>query len=232
MPAASPIAPHRGSARDLQARLELSRRCLPYLVYRDEHDRQVLVELAGRDHLTIGRRAENDVALVWDGRVSRLHAELVASGGEWVLTDHGLSTNGTWVGERRLAGRRRLRDGDLIRVGATVIAFVDPRDPDEATARGSGRAITITPARRRVLVALCRPALLERSPVPPSNQELAAELVLSVDAVKTHLRALYEAFELSGAPQAVKRARLVEAALAGGHVTEREVRSQTLPRRG
>ena len=232
MPDASPIAPHRASARELQERLELSRRCAPFLVYRDAEDRQVLVALEGRARLSIGRRPENDVALEWDGRVSRLHAELVATGGEWVLSDDGLSTNGTWVGGRRLSGRQRLRDGDLLRMGGTVLAFCDPRESDAVTARGSERAVTITPARRRVLVALCRPALLEGSPVPPSNQELARELVLSVDAVKTHMRALYEAFELAGEPQATKRVQLVDAALRSGTVTEREVRTQTLPRRG
>ena len=54
----------------------------------------------------------------WDPEMSRLHAELVCRAGEWMVSDDGLSQNGTWVNGLRLAGRRRLADGDLLQRGA------------------------------------------------------------------------------------------------------------------
>ena len=76
--------------------------------------------------VTIGRRPEADVSIPWDPEMSRLHAELEVRAGEWTITDDGLSQNGTWVNGMRLTGRRRLGDGDLVRVGRTMFAFCDP----------------------------------------------------------------------------------------------------------
>jgi hypothetical protein len=44
-----------------------------------------------------------------------------------------------------------------------------------------------------------------------------------VDAVKKHLRALFEKFGVAHLPQNEKRARLVERAFAGGFISEREL---------
>jgi hypothetical protein len=222
----SPLAPHASTPAELKQRHEALLSGVPHLVLRDGDDRQVLVALDGsRGRLTIGRREENDVALPWDERASRLHAELECVGGEWVLVDEGLSANGTWVGEAKLVGRRRLRNGDVVRVGGTLIAYCAPDEAVGTTrADDSHGALSITPAQRRVLAALCRPALDGgRFVPPPGNAELASALYLSVDSVKTHLRALFEAFELDDVPQSQKRATLVERALRLGVVTERDV---------
>ena len=50
-----------------------------------------------------------------------------------------------------------------------------------------------------------------------------SELYLSVDAVKKHMRALFEKFGVQHLPQNEKRARLVERAFAGGFISEREL---------
>jgi pSer/pThr/pTyr-binding forkhead associated (FHA) protein len=222
----SPLAPHTSTPAELKERQDALRAGMPHLVFRDGDGRQVLVRLDGaRERLTIGRRPETDVALPWDHRASRLHAQLERVGGEWVLVDEGLSSNGTWVGETRLVGRRRLRDGDIVRVGGTLIAFCAPHEaPMGATAADdSHQPLSISPAQRRVLVALCRPALGGGAfAAPPSNVEVAQELFLSVDSVKTHLKALFEAFELDDVPQGQKRATLVERALRLGVVTARD----------
>ena len=55
--------------------------------------------------------------------MSRRHAELELRAGEWTVSDDGLSQTGTWVNGLRLTGRRRLADGDLLRVGRTIFAF-------------------------------------------------------------------------------------------------------------
>ena len=195
-------------------------------MWREASGRQRLERLDGAvKRLTIGRGPDNDVSLPWDERTSRLHAELVCVGGEWIVVDDGLSTNGTWVGQERIAGRRRLCDGDLTRVGTTLIAFCAPGDARSATALDSDTDTTvrITPAQRRVLVALCRPVLVGSTlGAPLTNSQLAAELYLSVDAIKTHLKALFAAFRLEDVPNSQKRAALVDRAIRIGVVTTRD----------
>jgi pSer/pThr/pTyr-binding forkhead associated (FHA) protein len=221
----SPLAAHLATPAELRQRLEASRAGHPFVVFRDPERGQQIVSLLGLARLTIGRRPESDIALEWDGRVSRLHAELLLIGGEWVVTDDGLSANGTWLNEARVEGRRRLRDGDLIGLGETLLAFCSPAEGSAATisVKPWTSIVRVTPAQRRVLVALCRPFLLTGSLTTPSNAELAAELFLSIDSVKTHMKALFEAFELDGSVSRLKRTQLVEFAVRNGSVTARDL---------
>ncbi len=101
--------------------------------------------------------------------------------------------------------------------GAAAIAETDvASDPPRAT--------DLSPAQRRVLVALCRPFKdASGHGIPATNQQIADELVVSVDAVKANLRALFDRFEVGDLPQNAKRARLVELALKSGAVTLREL---------
>src|SRR4051794_35334036 len=96
----------------------------PFLLYRRGDGEQVFTDLPQHaERLTIGRRDSNAIALPWDSQVSRVHAELVRMGPDWILCDDGISHNGTFVNGERVRGRRRLRDGDAISVGDTVISF-------------------------------------------------------------------------------------------------------------
>jgi pSer/pThr/pTyr-binding forkhead associated (FHA) protein len=220
----SPIAAHAATAGELQERLDASRDRQPFVVLRHPETGQRLVRLHEQTRITIGRLPECDLWLEWDERVSRLHAELLSIGGEWIVADDGLSTNGTWVNDLRLNGRRRLRDGDLIRIGETMLAFCNPVEASSATVTADpSRLVRVTPAQRRVLVALCRPSLLTGQLTVPSNADIAAELYISVDSVKTHMKALFVAFELGGTTSRIKRAELVERAVRGGAVLERDV---------
>ena len=219
----SPLAVHTSTPTELRDRMEAEAAGHPFLVHRDLQGAQVLLGLSGLDRVTIGRHPESDVPLPWDGKVSRLHAELERVGGQWVLVDDGLSTNGTWIGDRRLSGRSRLKHGDLVRCGATVIAFCAPQDAGTGTslADGVSEAVRISPAQKRVLVALCRPSLEgHRLAVPPTNQQLADELFLSIDSVKTHIRALMDAFNLEDVVQGQKRSALLERAIRLGLVLD------------
>jgi pSer/pThr/pTyr-binding forkhead associated (FHA) protein len=177
--------------------------------------------------VTIGRAPENDLALTWDAEVSRLHATLEWIGGAWTVTDDGLSRNGTYVNGERIAGRRRLQAGDAVRVGQTLLAFREygPRR-DEATRVASDvpTLSALTESQRAVLLALCRPFKHGSAyAVPTTNQDIAAELFLSQDAVKTHLRALFAKFGVEELPQNQKRLRLVERALQSGVVRDRDL---------
>ena len=228
MDGSSPIAAHAASPAELRDRIEAERRGRPFLVLREDDGVQRLVELTveAGDRLSIGRGAQNDVALTWDEEVSRLHAELECIGGEWTVSDDGLSRNGTFVNAARISGRQRLRDGDVLRVGHTTIAYRRPETEDSLPTRiadATVQLVDLPPTQRAVLVALARPYKVSEFATPAPNQAIADELHLGVDAVKGHLRSLFVRFEIEHLPQNQKRSRLVAEALQSGLVTVREL---------
>jgi hypothetical protein len=132
----------------------------------------------------------------------------------------------------RIAPRRSHADKAAIRadgqvVGSTVLLFGNPAEADsQATAPAADlrQAVSLSDAQRRVLIALCRPFKSSTAFVTPAtNEQIAGELFLTVDAVKKHMRALFEKFGVARLPQNEKRARLVERAFAAGFVSEHEL---------
>lgn len=177
--------------------------------------------------VTVGRSSEADIALASDRNVSRLHATVEWVGTHWTIVDDGLSRNGTFINGERLTGRRRLRAGDSIRIGSSVLAFrCYGRASGEMTAVADAMPTrdTLTKTQRIVLIALCAP-YKNRSGFasPASNQQIADQLFLSVETIKTHLRALFGKFGVEDLPQNQKRVRLVERAMQSGIVTERDL---------
>jgi hypothetical protein len=223
----SPIAAHAASPEELRDRIEAERVGRPFLVLRDGDGGQRIVELdpaAGR--LSIGRAAQNDVDLQWDTEVSRVHAELECTAGEWTVSDDGLSRNGTYLNGTRISGRQRLRDGDVVRVGRTMLAYRRPETEDSRPTQVAGRHVALSdlPAtQRQVLIALARPYKHDEFAVPATNQDIANELFLSVDAVKSHLRSLFARFGIEHLPQNQKRSRLVAEALQSGMISVRDL---------
>ncbi|HMJ36712.1 MAG TPA: FHA domain-containing protein [Baekduia sp.] len=217
-----PHALHRASPAELKERIAAERRQRPFLLLRDGDGAQRILDLGGEPgRLTIGRSAASDVPLPWDGEVSRVHASLERVGDEWTFVDDGRSRNGSSIDGDPVHGRRRLSDGDTIVLGHTVLVFRSP------TGRESLRTATsepspvprVSPAQLRVLTALCRPYADSSFAVPASNRQIAEELVLGVETVKSHLHALFEAFSIVELPQHQKRAVLAQRALATGVVT-------------
>jgi pSer/pThr/pTyr-binding forkhead associated (FHA) protein len=211
---------HGSSPIELQARIAAERSEAPFIELRDGEGIQHLVPLP-EDGLTIGRTPASGIALTWDAQVSRSHASIEAIDGVWSVLDDGRSTNGTFVNEERVQGRRALRHLDVIRTGATRLRFHDPSDADVKLTEVASDAVAppLTAAQRRVLVALCRHA-----EGPATNEEIAQELTISVDTVKSHMRALFDAFQLGAAPPYRKRFELVRMAVDAGLVPPPERR--------
>jgi pSer/pThr/pTyr-binding forkhead associated (FHA) protein len=219
--------PRARTAPELKAQIEAERLGRPFLVYRSvDEEQQLLVIGEEVDSLWVGRSESADLNLAWDEEVSSLHAQLEMVGLECTLVDDGLSRNGSFVNGERVSGRRRLRDGDTLRFGRTGVIYRAPAESGTETVL-SGDALTaagVSPAQKRVLVALCRPFKEGSSfATPATNGQIGEELHLSVDAVKTHLRALFEKFGVEDLPQNQKRVALVERALQSGLVSEREL---------
>jgi pSer/pThr/pTyr-binding forkhead associated (FHA) protein len=218
----------QSSPADVAARLQAERAAVPHVVLRDGGGVQVIVPLdEGRGRLTIGRGPGSDVQVHWDRDASRSHAQLERVGGVWTVSDDGLSRHGTFVNGERVGSRQRLRDGDVLRVGHTSMLFRDPAGAELSQTNLGGPDLappSVSEAQRRVLLALCRPYKDPGSfATPATNQEIAGELFLSVEAVKTHLRALFTKFGVEDLPQNQKRAKLVERAFQTGLVSERDL---------
>ena len=215
------------SPPELKAQIEAERAGRPFLVFRDGGGEQVIQPLDADAELWVGRSGSADVQLEWDAEVSSLHAQIEVVRGECTLVDDGLSRNGSFVNEERVHGRRHLRNGDALRFGQTAVVYRRPgEDAPEATVAAGEvpAAATVSPAQRRVLLALCRPYKDgDAFATPATNQQIGDELHLSVDAVKTHMRALFEKLGVGDIPQNQKRVALVERALQTGIVNRREL---------
>ncbi|MYR13026.1 FHA domain-containing protein, partial [Streptomyces sp. SID724] len=85
---------------------------------------KLLLPAPGPHPLLIGRDPANGLRLNHE-TVSRLHAELSARNGRWVLRDLG-STNGTCVNGQRLVGSIPVRDGDQVSFGRMSFRLTAP----------------------------------------------------------------------------------------------------------
>ncbi|MGK5682513.1 Hsp70 family protein [Actinoplanes sp. URMC 104] len=115
--------------------------------------------------VVIGTAPQADVRLA-DSYASRRHAEISPSGGRYLVDDLG-STNGTTLNGRRVTGREPLRDGDVIGVGRTRLAFV-PAAPWPQPHEYGGPPATrgVPPAQG----SAPRPAPPAAYPAPPASR--------------------------------------------------------------
>jgi hypothetical protein len=219
----TPLALDLATPEDLDARREAEQRGVPFLLLRDDEGAQRIIPLEpAAGSVTVGRRLEADVPLNWDPEVSRMHAELECKAGEWTLCDDGFSQNGTFVNGLRIHGRRRLVDGDLLRVGQTSVAFCDPTS--------SGLGVTLAPGelgaapkfseqQQRILRGLCRPLLGDGEGVNPADDAaIAAATGIPENIVTTELDHLGRSFGLTDMPASDQRAEIALLALRSGLV--------------
>lgn len=121
----------------------------------------------GQEPLTLGRDAGCDV-VVTDDDASRTHAEIVGTPTGYRLTDR--SANGTWVNGERMEGPRRLRRGDVIRIGAEEFRF---------SAEGAAPEPAEAPAGARARLSDTMHGFRVADLVPPPTPQLASFLVRS-----------------------------------------------------
>lgn len=227
-PDAVSAGPRARSAVELQQIIAAERDGEPFLLWRDHAGQQQIFALAGRlEGVTIGRRPSSSIVLAEDDQVSRTHAQLELVGEDWTVADDGLSRNGTFVNRARITQRRRLADGDVMRFGKSVVEYRSPKESTAAVTRpGSFAPLvdSLTEAQRKIVIALCRPYKAgEQYATPASNNEISREVFLGIDAVKNHLRILFQRFGIADLPQNQKRARLVELAFLWGLVADRDL---------
>ena len=219
-------APKPTTPVELKAQIEAERAGDAFLVHRDGDGEQRIVTLTDQP-VWVGRRDSVGLCLAWDSQVSGVHAELQPTGGEWTLVDDGLSRNGSYVNGERVNGRRRLRDRDMLRFGRTVVLYRAPGEPAAPSTMLAADvlvAANLSETQRKVLIALCRPFKDDAThATPATNQQIADELFLSVQAIKAHLRALFEKFGVEDLPQNSKRAALVQRALQSGLISGRDL---------
>jgi hypothetical protein len=201
---------------------QAERRGLPFLMLRDGDGALRIVALdARRRTYAVGRRSAADIPLPWDREVSRVHAEITRLGGEWTIADDGLSQNGTFVNELRLSGRRRLLDGDLVRVGRTQLTF---RAAPAGTAMLTllpgelSAATALSEQQHAVLRELCRPLARDPDAPPASDQMIAETLAIPLRLAADEVLGLFAAFGLDELPPPEARLGAAQAALSSGLV--------------
>ncbi|HEY4220213.1 MAG TPA: GGDEF domain-containing protein, partial [Myxococcota bacterium] len=72
---------------------------------------------------TIGRGPDNGIVCDMDN-VSRTHCKIYAGAGGNYIEDMG-STNGTFCNDEELTSRRKLKNGDFVKVGGVIFKFID-----------------------------------------------------------------------------------------------------------
>jgi FHA domain-containing protein len=229
----APPAPAAGRARmfdrspsELKEVIAAERIGQPFLIWRDDGGHQRILPLNSTTwRVTIGRDPEADVSLAGDAEVSRAHALIERVGQEWTFVDDGLSRNGSFINQTRVLGRRRLVDHDRILCGNSEITFREPvvkTGDSTVSSRDLAPVLPLSPMQRKVLIALCRPVQASDTATPATNRQIAEEVHLTVDAVKAHLRVLFERYGLGDLPQNEKRARLVATVLLSGVLAAKE----------
>lgn len=89
------------------------------VIYGHDMGRRVQV---GSEPLMIGRSPQSQVQIDQES-VSRNHCRIRFSGGEFLVRDLG-STNGTYVNDDLVQEEARLRHGDQLKVGRTILKFI------------------------------------------------------------------------------------------------------------
>jgi pSer/pThr/pTyr-binding forkhead associated (FHA) protein len=135
------------------------------LVIEDEAGTRTVVPFTAEE-LCLGRGADGVAWRLPDRDVSRRHARFVRAGGAIFVEDLG-SLTGTWLNGERIAGRRKLRPGDLVEIGAYDLVVL-PSELDLAVP-GSPPPLPATTPSTPLAVAPPAPAATSAAPAAPAG---------------------------------------------------------------
>jgi len=103
------------------------------LIFLSSADNGQVVELK-EEGTRLGRIQDEADIFLDDVEVSGHHAVVEKVGRLWRVYDLN-STNGTFVNNRRIAGSAKLKIGDTLRLGDTILVFTDETEPQAAPPR-------------------------------------------------------------------------------------------------
>lgn len=136
-------------------------------------------ELPDDEPQLLGRSSE--ALPLTDTTISRRHAELTPDDGDWYIHDlH--SSNGTFVNGQHVTEPTRLMNGDLIRVGATLLQFgrvLESQEPPQ-------------------VLALEKMASSVESVVTADDHSMIGVLSRDTEAAAQHLTIFYELMQIVG----------------------------------
>ena len=123
----------------------------------------------------VGRGAHNDIAIT-DDSVSESHAKILRKDGHWYVADQG-STNGTYVGGRRVEGEQQLVGAPNVRFGNIKLMFKPAAGTVDAG--GSTRAIAaVNVEQARRMSSTAKPAVSEANVEPATGKPKPAKPVV------------------------------------------------------
>jgi len=147
-------------------------------------------QLPDNEPQLIGRSGE--ALPLTDTTVSRRHAEMTPDSGAWYIRDL-QSQNGTYINADRIKDRVRLRSGDQIRVGATLMVFgyTETSDPEIVKLAKPGQV------EASIEHTLAGDVLSPRSRVNPNEESLVMAEPEPRAAAAAHLRVIYQLTSLT-----------------------------------
>jgi hypothetical protein len=83
-----------------------------------------------KDETTIGRSESCDLGLFGDNTIERLHSRIRLQNNHYQVEDNG-STTGTFLNDQRITQAMPLRNGDVIRIGNSVVRFGERANKNE-----------------------------------------------------------------------------------------------------
>jgi predicted component of type VI protein secretion system len=128
----------------------------------------------------IGRGEHNDIA-IRDESISDSHAKLQKRADGWWIVDQG-STNGTYVGGRRVQGEQKLEGAPDIRFGGIKMTFRPSQAPEAAGGSTKAIAAADVAAMRRSVAAAKTPAIAKQAPAPaePETKKKGCGAVIAI----------------------------------------------------
>jgi pSer/pThr/pTyr-binding forkhead associated (FHA) protein len=164
------------------------------LVIEDESGTRSVVPFAG-DAIVVGRAAEGVTFRLAERNVSRRHARFLRQNGTVFVEDLG-SLTGTRVNGEKIAGRRKLRPGDLVQIGDYDLAVLE----EGAAAEPGAPPPLPVGARDPSSVTIRFEAPRAAPPQPPRARAVGLTLFAGAVALAAGAAAGWAVGALTGAP--------------------------------